>query len=214
MLLNQAKPIVFAITESWCNVEDNMSSLCLNGRYNMYRSDRKTHAGGVLVLTHSSLSVKHILSISIDNLCELVCIDILPSHVLKMSRPLRLVTAYRTPGSSPQIKLAGTKLIHEIQSLLLPDSHSHIIQGDFNAPSVDWNSFRATEAFDRSLMNFASLHSLSQMVRHATMVRRVGRRAHTLDIVLTDSISLFQCVRVMPRFSVAFFRVFLRSFAR
>lgn len=167
----------------------------------MLRSDRLTHAGGVMALYQSNISIKLIRSISINNLSEVLSFDIFPSNQLRIDRPIRFIACYRTPGSTPEIKRTGFQLISELDSLVDSENRSHVVLGDFNAPSIDWKCNRAFDSFDKSLLDFACLHSMIQTVNKPTMVKRTGIKSNTLDIILVDNSSLVTSTRVCDRFS-------------
>lgn len=150
-------------------------------------------------MVSSGLSCVLVECVHIDDLCEIVCLDILPSASLQLQQPLRVIAVYRTPGATRAVRAAGERMIASLRSLFRPDSRAHILAGDFNFPHIDWRSLAAIHSLDRSFINFTTTFSLSQLVHKPTMARRPGQTPHILDLILTDKVDLFSHISIGSR---------------
>ena len=117
---------IYCITETWLSnfVYDNE---IIPSKFNIYRKDRKSRGGGVLVAINESLQSSIIPSP--DDL-EIISVSI--TH----RETIILCTVYIPPNSDSDYL---NSLLLYLSSLYI--SHDHIILvGDFNLPDIDWDT--------------------------------------------------------------------------
>ena len=114
---------VLCFTETWLN--DNIfSSEILSSGYTIYRKDRSSRGGGVLVAVRENLSA--FLINSPDNL-EVLTIK------LGSVNHVTLCTVYVPPNSKPEYH---KDLLDYLVSL--GTTSNLVIVGDFNCPDINW----------------------------------------------------------------------------
>ena len=129
-LINQHKPAVIGITESWCDSTISDAEISLNG-YSLYRKDRLVGTGGgVLLYVDESLSVTPVHCLNNANVEDSVWCSL----SLQNSDSLLIGLVYRSPNSTD---VNNDKLLHLLQDL--PHSHPYthlLLMGDFNFPII------------------------------------------------------------------------------
>jgi len=172
---------IIGITESWCSSDITDAELSLSG-YQMFRSDRMTRGGGVLLYVSEAI--------------EVICMEDLPTFGFNdciwcklWFRDMKLVVGvcYRSPVSSSSNDEALLSLFRSVGDLAQSDT-CIVIMGDFNLPEVDFNSSSvqgscsfAGRVCDCVLDNFWKQH-----VTHCTRFRD-GQTPSCLDWILTDN---------------------------
>ena len=133
-LIDQHKPAVIDITESWCDSMATDTELSLAG-YSLYRKDRHIgKGGGVLLYIHESLSVTPIQSLNYIYVKDSIWCSLSLSDCASMLIGL----VYRSPNSSDD---NNNKLLRLLQNLPYIHPHTYLLlMGDFNFPYIDWNN--------------------------------------------------------------------------
>ena len=133
--------------------------------YTIFRKDRISCSGGVLVAVVSSLSCYEVAS---PPYLEVISVKI--GHIL-------LCTVYITPN------IDTSSLINLLSYLAdLSTSSEHlVIVGDFNAPDIEWSSLTGTQSHSNLICDFVFHANLTQAVFEPTHTE-----GHILDIVLAN----------------------------
>ena len=115
-------------TETWLDESIKNSELLLDD-YDIFRRDRPTRGGGVLLAIKKSLLSEHI---STSETTETISCKI----KLKGSKPLIISSVYRPPDYTLEDCLEIVKEINVIHKK--NKGASYFISGDFNLPDIDW----------------------------------------------------------------------------
>ena len=158
---------VFCLTETWLSdfVFDNE---ILPHKFVVYRKDRPSRGGGVLIAVHDSIP-SLLLSSPLD--LEVVSVKL-------CNQDLILCTVYVPPCSSEFYMLS---VIQYLSGIVCSYSNC-IIVGDFNLPDVCWSSLSGTTSLSNHFCEFVFDHNLTQHVMDPT--HNLG---NTLDLVLTSA---------------------------
>ena len=120
MLVNDAAPDIFVVTESWISSKIPDSDVTLNG-YNLFRVDRKAKGGSVAIFIRNHL-VTHVLTAS----SVPKCFDCLVLDVCVGGNAHFVVSGVYRPPSAPKSAL------DELGKVL-----SNFISSDFGLPHRD-----------------------------------------------------------------------------
>ena len=185
-LSDSETPIPYiAFTETWLKpfISDVQVTI---PNFNHIRSDRiKRERGGVILYVHESLPISDTASFDNDY-CEAVITTIETTETI-------LACIYRPPDTPPQkFKEMVTFLDSYIKEKTSDEYYEIIITGDFNLPSIDWEtttSMMKSQISDSSknhqlLLTFMCDHFLSQYIHVPT------RYENILDLLLTNNPNL------------------------
>ena len=174
-----ANPHVIAVTESFLD-DEILNSELFHHDYLVLRRDRNRHGGGVLLAVHTSIPAIRRYDLETD--CELLW-----AELTLLSRKMLVGVYYRPPGSS-------CDSLYELRRSFssIPGSQPFLVCGDFNAPSINWDTVSPTSSssISSTLCDLALDFHLTQLVREPT------RESHILDLLLTSDDSLFREVTV------------------
>ena len=160
---------IYCITESWLS-NSVFDCEILPCNYTLYRKDRGSRGGGVLVAV--SESVPSVLIPSPEDL-EIIAVNL---HCL--NGPITLCTVYVSPNSGDDYhKRLISYLIHVTSSAV-----NVIIVGDFNLPDICWSTLMGQSPFSNSFCDFVCEYNLSQLVDCPTHAK-----GNILDLVLTST---------------------------
>jgi hypothetical protein len=130
--LKEAK--IVCLTETWLSPDINDSEILPTDQFNIYRRDRDSHGGGVLVAIHSSIPSRHrpdLAPSAPDHAIELIVVEILQVHQRKMA----LVLVYNPPNYS---NIEGaSKLRESLGAIRNSGCEDVCVLGDFNLPNLD-----------------------------------------------------------------------------
>ena len=136
--------------------------------YTIYRLDRPSRGGGVLLAVDKTIVSQQLSSPS--NL-ELLLIRISLHH------PINICLVYNPPNASAEYT---QELINFLQ-LLPTDSSPVILMGDFNVPDINWSTLVGSTHFSNQFCDLIFDLNLSQIVDSPTHIQ-----GNTLDLVLTN----------------------------
>ena len=143
------------------NVSD--AELSCSGSLRVYRRDRSSRGGGVLILADRLVQTVEVSMVDCQS--ELICIDVLPDF------PCRLIVAY-SPGTELSQVGADSMLTLCNSIEFLSDSPLPlVVVGDFNCPNIPRNrpsSPRHMSDRERHLYGFCVMASLRQLVTSPT----------------------------------------------
>ena len=152
--------------------------------YTIYRKDRSTRGGGVLLpLRHNSPS--QLLS-SPDNL-ELLLVKV------NSSISFRLCMIYHPPNAD---NTYSQDLITYLETIAA-EASPLIIIGDFNSPRVDWHTLSGHTYFSNQLYDLIFQFNMTQLVTSSTHTE-----GNLLDLVITDSPNLINLLTIHSHKSI------------
>jgi len=147
--------------------------------YIIYRKDRSTRGGGVLIALEESIPSSIIPS---PGDLEVISVRI------QLNCSISICTVYIPPNSNDSyIALLLSYLADVISS-----SEHVIIVGDFNFPDINWSTLTGTTSLSTLFCDFIFDHNLVQFIDSPTHIK-----GNILDIVLSNT-SLINNIRVEP----------------
>lgn len=189
---------VAMITESWLSENISSNELSLKGHFNIFRKDRNSHGGGVLILVNSIYPCAEVLFPSANSSSEIVSVDL-----CFQDSNIRLVCPYFSPtGSADALRQRMFELVVNLEHAI-EVNHTVVIAGDMNLPLVNWRNWScpasgtSTEDLesDQSIsaiskevifLNFCSTSGLKQLVEKPTRLAS----DNILDVVLCNDDSV------------------------
>ena len=180
---------ILFITETWFTSE----SVVNLPNFNVFRSDRASHGGGVGIYINNKFSVNELNCMTNSHSEQLwLCVETNKESTI-------IGCIYRPPDSNLErsVSDASVKEIHSNISLAkkLIDNKKYgglMIAGDFNFPSIKWYGDYAEVLSSES--SYASLfydmlnnESLTQNVSFPTFLKSNGDLENTLDLIISDT---------------------------
>lgn len=186
--LDTTSPDVLILTETWldCSIPDSL--LVSHHGYHIFRKDRSSRGGGVIVLVKKLPNVS-VCSVAIPSAyhdTEILAIDLCDdSGVI----PFRLIAAYRPPSYSSSDNAKFFSALNE----LADGSPRLCVFGDFNLPLFNWDMFVYPDNYlYRNAAEFVCNHGLTQLVDLPT------RGNNILDLVLCSDVLSCDSVCMLP----------------
>ena len=167
---------VFAVTETWLS-NFILDSEILPCSYNIFRNDRDSRGGGVLLAVHDSIPTTAIFSPS-----ELEIVAIKIHYRINFT----LCVVYSPP-------CADLTYFSSLLTFLsdLSNNERVIILGDFNLPDIDWFCLSGCSSLSTLFCDFMFDNNLSQLIRQST-----HNKGNILDLVLTNDLDCIGDVSV------------------
>ena len=150
-----------------------MSPFILNGEilpsgFTVYRCDRGSRGGGVLLAVNNSLPSRQLPT---PSLLELLTVEV------SSKPPILICVVYIPPSSSLSYY---SEIFHYLDSFApLPRS---VIVGDFNLPDISWSTLNSLTPQSSALCDLVFRHNLIQLIDFPT-----HSKGSTLYLVLTGS---------------------------
>jgi len=160
---------VFCLTETWLS-DFVFDSEVLPHDFIVYRKDRASRGGGVLVAVHDSIPS---LLLSSPSDIEVVSVKLSVNNY-----DFILCTVYVPPHSSESYVFSVIQYLSDI----VCSFSNCIIVGDFNFPDVCWSSLSGTSSLSNHFCEFVFDHNLTQHVTNPTHIM-----GNILDLVLTSA---------------------------
>ena len=162
---------IYVLKETW------LSSLFLKGEliptgFSIYRRDRKSRGGGVMVAVHNSLSSRQLFS---PPHLEVLTVEV------SVSSPILICVVYIPPSCNSNYY---SEVFRYLDSTISQHPRSVII-GDFNLPDISWFTLSDQSPSSIALCELAFCHNLLQLVDFPTHIM-----GNILDLVLTSSDNL------------------------
>ena len=182
---------IISITESWCKSYHSDAQIGIDNYY-PYRSDRKKRQrGGCVVYVHNDIVVNDVKTFD-NEFCEVVQLSLPQSKT-------SLFTVYRPPNCPPAKYQEMMSWMYK-QVDCIDDSWTKVIDGDFNFPEINWESFSVADSDDSAiaLIDFLVSHGLDQLVSDTTRTDKSGT-ANVLDLFITNNTELvldISCKRI------------------
>ena len=168
---------IIAVTETWLTSSIYNNEI-LPSNFTVYRNDRGTRGGGVLLAVNLSIPSK---IVSCPDDIEAIVIELFPQH------PVKLCLVYNPPNTG---LLYQQKLISFLSDIMQTDGNV-IILGDFNTPDIDWHALTADSNFSIQLCNLIFQYNYSQVVTSPT-----HEHGNLLDLVITNNEDIIYDVQV------------------
>ena len=158
---------VLALSETWLSSRIFDKEIVPFG-YTIYRSDRESRGGGVLVCTSHTTPSRLIKS---HSSIDMISIEILSSPSIVFC------CVYIPPGCTESHFIS---VVHAIDDLALSFERL-IIVGDFNLRDVNWQCLSASSRLSNVFCDLIFQHNLSQLIQMPTHVK-----GNTLDLLITN----------------------------
>ena len=168
-MVDDIKPHIIGITESWANNDITNAELGLEG-YVMFRKDRiGRRGGGVLLYIKDTIPA---YEVQLQE--EADCNDAIWCNLVTGHTTVIIGVVYRCPNITKQ---NNEKIHNAINEVSKGDC---IIMGDFNHGNIKWDTLQSTGVEDRTFLCLVQENFLTQHVLEPT------RAARVLDIVLSS----------------------------
>lgn len=182
LYIAELSPDIVTITESWSNLNHPDALLSIPG-YSLFRSDRNTRGGGVLLYVSSRYHSSLFEPLSNSNFCDSVwCVTKFPNNSVAL-----IGAVYRPPNSS----FDNDQILFE--NLRLTSSRNFnfkIIAGDFNYPGIDWQ----TGNYNNHSENF--INAVTDAGLHQCVIEPT-RHNSVLDLIFTSNPDLITRVDII-----------------
>ena len=177
--VDEIKPHIIGITESWANNDITDAELGLEG-YVMFRKDRMgRRGGGVLLYIKETIPAYEVLIQDEADCKEAIWCTLVTGHTT-----VTIGVIYRCPNITKQ---NNEKIHNSISEVSKGDC---IIMGDFNHGNIKWDTLQSTGVEDQKLLCLIQDNFLTQHVLEPTRATRV------LDIVLSSQKELVYNVKI------------------
>ena len=169
IMVDDIKPHIIGITESWANNDITDAELGLEG-YAMFRKDRMGRRGGGVLLYIKDTIPAYEVQLQEEADCnEAIWCKLVTGHTT-----VTIGVVYRCPNITKQ---NNEKIHNAISEVSKGDC---IIMGDFNHGNIEWDSLQSTGVEDQRFLCLVQDNFLTQHVLEPT------RAARVLDIVLSS----------------------------
>ena len=169
IMVDDIKPHIIGITETWANNDITDAELGLEG-YVMFRKDRMgRRGGGVLLYIKESIPAYEVQLQEEADCKEALWCNLVTGHTT-----VTIGVVYRCPNITIQNNEKIHKAISEVSK------GDCIIMGDFNHGNIKWDSQQSTGVEDQKFLCLVQDNFLTQHVLEPT------RAARVLDIVLSS----------------------------
>jgi hypothetical protein len=185
--IENEKPHVIAITESWATTEIGDSEICING-YTLFRKDREgvKRGGGVLLYVKSDLPASLRTDIKSEQFRECVWCDI----NCGLEKTLFGI-CYRPPDSKAEDDEGLFQILSSVSN------EPVVIMGDFNFPTINWELHSADEGKSIKFVECVEDCFLWQHVDKAT------RGDNVLDLVFSSEKNMIENLKVEEPFGTS-----------
>ena len=175
-LVYSSIPGIVTITETWLN-KDIFSNKILPHDYCIYRKDRLSRGGGVLIAVHNSI---HLKLLTLTEM-ELVVIQLLDLNLF--------VCVVYVP---PSIDLSHFKnILIFLESIA--KTNSILIMGDFNLPDINWSTLTSSAVHSDCFCEFVFDCNLTQLVDGSTHCK-----GNCLDLILSNTPDSVGSISISP----------------
>ena len=179
IMVDEIKPHIIGITESWANNDITDAELGLEG-YVMFRKDRMGRRGGGVLLYIKETIPAYEVQLQEEADCkEAIWCKLVTGHTT-----VTIGVVYRCPNITKQ---NNEKIHNAISEVSKGDC---IIMGDFNHGNIKWDTLQNTGVEDQQFLCLIQDNFLTQHVLEPTRATRV------LDIVLSSQKELVDNVKI------------------
>ena len=182
--MNEKKPHIIGITESWCNQSILDSEVAIEG-YSMFRLDKDTvtgKGGGVILYVDNSMSAVTCHEIQNHNFESSVWC------VIKLERNENLLVGlcYRSPNDSTEEN--NNKLLDQMKHTAKVHNVTHLLViGDFNFSEINWKDGSIKGGAESPPQKFYDVVQDLFLVQHVVKPtrRRGDQKPSLLDLVIS-----------------------------
>ena len=168
---------IIAITETWLSNSMYDNEILPTG-YSIYRNDRTTRGGGVLIAVKEYIS-----SVQIQSPIDLEIVTV------ELNAPTAItVCAVYIPANAALNYCQS--LITYLHSLSLDNSKKLLVVGDFNFPDINWDTMTSTAQSSSLFCDYVFENNLTQMIQCPTHIKG------NIHLVLTNSDDLISDIVV------------------
>ena len=161
VMVDDIKPYIIGITESWANNDITDAELGLEG-YVMFRKDRMGKRGGVLLYIKETIPAYEVQLQEEADCKEALWCNLVTGHTT-----ITIGVVYRCPN----ITIQNNEKIHNAISEV--SKGDCIIMGDFNHGNIKWDSQQRTGVEDQTFLCLVQDNFLTQHVLEPTRAARV-----------------------------------------
>ncbi|XP_065895940.1 uncharacterized protein [Dysidea avara] len=173
------KESILCITETWLS-KDIFDNEIIPSGYTIYRIDRDSRGGGVLLAVKDNITSGQLSS---------------PPHVeiltvlISTSNPFIISVVYIPPNSSDTYH----ELLHSYLTNLVNESSPIILLGDFNLPDVNWATYSGSSPKSNKFCDLLFQLNLFQLVDEPT-----HNQGNTLDLIITNNEDIVYNISIHP----------------
>jgi hypothetical protein len=186
-IIEQHSPSVIFVTETWLSSDYPDNLINQDSLYNVFRKDRTSNSGGVLIMVRKELSCAALEHRCFGDLDLVVvrarvhCVDVI------------FACFYRSSVTDVHLLKPLTEAIDYLLNLNM----LIYLCGDFNLPGIKWNNrSRPTTTYKQDkFMDLFRSRGLSQHVTQNT------RGANILDLVFTNEVNAVHCLEIIAPLS-------------
>ena len=179
VMVDEIKPHIIGITESWANNDMTDAELGLEG-YVMFRKDRMgKRGGGVLLYIKETIPAYEVQLHEKADCNEAIWCKLVTGHTT-----VTIGVVYRCPNITTE---NNEKIHNAISEVSKGDC---IIMGDFNHGNIKWDTLQSTGVEDQKFLCLVQDNFLTQHVLEPTRATRI------LDIVLSSQKELVDNVEI------------------
>ena len=192
-IISSVKPDIILGTETWLSPDISSYEYVPESDYTVYRRDRPANSkhqshGGVLIAISKSILSEEVVELQSN--CENVWAEV----NLANARKLIIGCYYRPPSDTGE---SLDQLRASLSRINMCAKSSVLLGGDFNLGHIDWSvpyvlPGKPDSAQHHQLINIINDLSLEQIVDKPT------RGERTLDLILTNTPSLFNGIKTLP----------------
>jgi len=185
--VESTKPDIVGISETWTTEEISDAELGIAG-YDLYRKDRGSHGGGVLMYVRSSLQSIDFYPVSTFQ--EQVWCRIPGTN----GKELLVGVCYRSPSES----VYGSKNHHDLRNLISEvKAKQLLLMGDFNYPGIDWSAMLLNQSATENCRLFLECLEDNFLIQHVRVPTRLDA---VLDLVITNEPDMISEVTSLGQF--------------
>jgi len=170
---------ILCITETWLS-NGIFNNEILSKGYNIYRKDRDSRGGGVLLALRD-----HITCSQLPSPPDIEIITVL----ISTSNPFIISVVYIPPNSSD----AYHEMLHNYLTSLVIEPSPIILLGDFNLPDVEWATYSGSSLRSNQFCDLLFQLNLSQLVNEPT-----HNKGNILDLIITNNDDIVYNVHIYP----------------
>jgi hypothetical protein len=186
-IIEQHSPSVVFVTETHLHSDLPNSLIDSNSTYNIFRKDRNSDSGGVLVMIRKEYTCATLVHRCFGNL-DLVVVRARFGH-----NDVLFACFYRSSVRDVHV----LKPLAEVIDYLLKFNLPLFLCGDFNLPGIKWNNTpRVTPTYKQD--KFMDLFRSRGLYQHVTMPTR---GSNTLDLIFTNEKHAVKNVTILPPLS-------------
>jgi hypothetical protein len=187
-LVQNIRPAIILITEALPkNTTINISELQID-EYQLSLNNKPSR--GVIIYTHVSLNAQSCDILNDDDFTE----SVWSTWTTQQKERIIIGCIYRSPSSDGS---NNKNLLNLLQKVDAANTDHILIVGDFNYPSINWNTGFSPKEEEDAFLNTTSDIFLQQLVTNPTR-HRINQTSNLLDLVLTNNENIVNEITHLP----------------